>query len=304
MTLQTRFEGRPIGIFMALTGVLILTPDTLFMRLAEMPGYQMVAWRGLLSGTIYLGIWLAFQPEKQQARLPALGMLLSVSGVTLVVAQFFNSLLFVTGIALSPVSVVLFGVATVPVFATILSRIIAKEKTPASLWLAAPLVLLGIGVAMFGGGGGIALNLNVLLGGLAGLGVAFFMALSFVLIRRHPDLPFLPAIAIGALLSGTFGVIMAGGDITSHGNLFPIIVTGLFILPVPFFLLSLASRYTLPANVSIILLLETTLGPLWVWLGYDEAPTRAMIIGGALVVITLAFYIHTSMKNETNLIAK
>ena len=40
-----------------------------------------------------------------------------------------------------------------------------------------------------------------------------------------------------------------------------------------------------------MLLLETVLGPLWVWMVIDEAPTATMLTGGTIVVATLATYL-------------
>ena len=68
-------------------------------------------------------------------------------------------------------------------------------------------------------------------------------------------------------------------------------VTGAVILPVSFFTLSLAARHTQAANVSLLMLLETVLGPLWVWMGVGERPTLQMGMGGAIVVISLAVYL-------------
>ena len=206
---------------------------------------------------------------------------------------------FAIGIAIAPVSIVLFGVATTPIFTAILSWIIAKERVPTSLWIATLLVIAGIGIAIFGGDGGrIVIDVNTIIGGILGLGVGASIALSLVLIRLHSDLPFVLAIAIGAFCSGLYGFVMAGGDITTGGHLVPIIATGLFVLPVSFFMLTLASRYTLSANVSLVFLLETVLGPLWVWWGVGEAPTIEMIIGGGIVVVTLAIYLVSQLNAE------
>jgi len=66
---------------------------------------------------------------------------------------------------------------------------------------------------------------------------------------------------------------------------------------VSFFSLSLASRYTHASNVSLLLLLETVLGPLWVWLGVGEEPTPMMLVGGVIVVGSLAIYLwHTGRR--------
>jgi drug/metabolite transporter (DMT)-like permease len=39
------------------------------------------------------------------------------------------------------------------------------------------------------------------------------------------------------------------------------------------------------------MLLETVLGPILVWVGVGEAPTPLMMVGGAIVVASLATYL-------------
>ncbi len=77
----------------------------------------------------------------------------------------------------------------------------------------------------------------------------------------------------------------------SSFDVFLILVTGAVILPASFFLLTLANRYTASANVSLLMLLETVLGPILVWVGVGEAPTPLMMVGGAIVVSSLATYL-------------
>jgi drug/metabolite transporter (DMT)-like permease len=48
--------------------------------------------------------------------------------------------------------------------------------------------------------------------------------------------------------------------------------------------LTIGARLIPPAQVAIISLLEVVLGPLWVWLAYDERPSPATLAGGAIVV--------------------
>ena len=77
----------------------------------------------------------------------------------------------------------------------------------------------------------------------------------------------------------------------TEGRPWAMVVTGAVILPVSFFTLSLASRHTQAANVSLLMLLETVLAPVWVWIGVGERPTVTMAIGGAVVVVSLAIYL-------------
>ncbi|WP_026756978.1 DMT family transporter [Sediminimonas qiaohouensis] len=279
------------GIFLALFGALVLTPDTLLMRWSDMDGFQMLGWRGSLMGCVLLAYWAVMRGGSRRADLQAFA---SGAGLTIVVCQFFNATLFSFGIATAPVSVVLFGVATVPVFAAIFARLVIGEATHPSTWLTIAVVLAGIGVAVFGGNHGAgapALRLDTLWGALAGLSVAASLALNFVVIRARPTVPILLSIGCGALLAGMMGVVLTGPGVMTDGGVLAIAVTGLVILPVSFMTLSLASRFTHASNVSLLLLLETILGPLWVWMGTDESPTPAMVLGGAVVVAALAIYL-------------
>ena len=52
-------------------------------------------------------------------------------------------------------------------------------------------------------------------------------------------------------------------------------------------LLTVGARLIPPAQVAVISLLEVVLGPLWVWLAYDERPSAATVAGGAVVVVAV-----------------
>ena len=84
---------------------------------------------------------------------------------------------------------------------------------------------------------------------------------------------------------------MTGPVAMFNGQIWAIFITGAVILPASFFCLSLASRYTHASNVSLLMLLETVLAPIWVWWGVGEAPTTNMIIGGAVVIGSLGAYL-------------
>ncbi|MDW3118955.1 MAG: DMT family transporter [Roseovarius pacificus] len=151
---------------------------------------------------------------------------------------------------------------------------------------------MGILIAVTGGEGDeVRLNLHALIGAGLGLGVALALALNFVVLRARPQLPILLVIGAGAFLAGVFGLIATGPARMLDGQVWAMAVTGMLVLPLSFFLLSLASRYTHASNVSLLMLLETVLGPLWVWLGIGEKPTLAMLVGGGIVVSSLALYI-------------
>ncbi|WP_226621585.1 DMT family transporter [Alloyangia pacifica] len=278
------------GLGLAALGALVLTPDTLLMRLSGMEGLSMLVWRGIALGATFWAIFLA------TARGPRnLHLLLTRPGLTVIACQSANAALFSLGIAVAPVAVVLLAVAAMPVCAALLSRLLYGEPTSRATWITMGAVLLGIGLAV-SGKGDLAASPGTFMGALCGFGVALTLGLSFVTLRHAPALPLLPAMGSGALISGLCGLALVPAGALTDGQVLPILATGLVILPVSFFCLSSASRHTAAANVSLLMLLETVLGPVWVWAILGEAPTPRMLLGGALVVTSLALYILTTRR--------
>ncbi|WP_417208163.1 DMT family transporter [Antarctobacter sp.] len=274
------------GLGLALAGALILTPDALLLRLSGMDGFQMLGWRGLCMGAIFMIAWgLTTRAPRTELR-----RLAGPTAAMVILCHALNATLFPVGIAVSPVAPVLLGVATVPVWSALLARILHGESTSTATWVAIALVLAGLGYAVTDTGAA-ALDTASLAGAACGLGVALALALNFVTLRHNPDLPLLPAIGIGALIAGTAGWIVTGPAQMTDGTLWAILTASIVVLPLSFFALSQASRHTAAANVSLLLLLETVLAPLWVWIGTGEAPSHRMLIGGAIVVLTLALYV-------------
>ena len=48
-----------------------------------------------------------------------------------------------------------------------------------------------------------------------------------------------------------------------------------------------ASRHILAAEVTLFMLLEFALGPLWVWLFVNEVPSQWTLLGGAFVITAI-----------------
>lgn len=295
------------GLMLAAFGALVLTPDAMLLRLSGMAGPQMLGWRGLFMGVALLVIWAV----TSRARCADLAVLGGAGGLAIVGCQFFNSTFFALGIAGAPVAMVLFGVATTPIWAAVLAWLLLGERTARATWVTIAAVVLGIGIAVLGGGGAVAPTGEVIFGALAGLGVASMLALNFVVLRAHPNLPIPLLIGLGALGAGVAGTLVTGPGAMPEGNIWAIAITGCVILPTSFLSLSFASRHTAAANVSLLLLLETVLGPVWVWLALGEAMTPVMLLGGGIVVGSIALYLlharrmaRRGISKTTNLAAK
>ena len=285
------------GIVLALIGALILTPDSLLMRLSQMDGGAMLAWRATLAGLVFLLIGL----NKRFHGTDTSKLICSTSFVALVLCQIANTSFFAFAISLAPVAIVLVAVATVPIISVILSVLFLGERTSLRSWGIIFTVMLGIVISVYGDlRGDIDFNMQTVLGALLGLAVAFSLAINFIVVRQDRTVDFELALGTGALIAGSSAFVLSptATDVTLS-SAFIISLTGLIILPVSFVMLSRASRYTTASNVSMLMLLETVLGPLWVWMVIDERPSHLTIAGGAIVITAIFYFLLSERKKAT-----
>jgi len=287
------------GILLALIGALILTPDSLFMRLSQMDGSAMLAWRATLAGMVFLLIGL----NKRGRSTNTSKQIFTKSFVALVLCQIANTSFFAFAISLAPVAIVLVAVATVPIISVILSTLFLGEHASLRSWGIILTVTLGIIISVYGDlRGDIDFNMHTVLGALLGLAVAFSLAINFIVVRQDRSVEFEIALGIGALIAGltAFSLSPTATNVTWNSTLI-ISLTGLIILPLSFVMLSRASRYTTASNVSMLMLLESVLGPLWVWMVIDERPSNLTIAGGTIVITAIFYFLLSERKNATPL---
>ena len=277
------------GIFLSIIGVMILTPDTMVMRFSNLDQWPLMGWRGVLMGVTLMLIWLFILKPSVEKELRTL---YSWKGVVVIFAFSINSIFFTLGILETSVMLVLTALATMPVFAAILSSFMLKEAQGWLGWLTIIAAMVGVTIAVSDGNNAIGQpEGSIILGALFGAITAFGLALTFTMARKYPDLAVLPGGAIGALISGIIGFALSSLEGVFNAPIWTVLCMGVIILPVSFTCLIIAPRYTTSAIVSLIMLLEMVIGPFWVWIGIGERPSIMMIFGSFLVLVVIAFHI-------------
>ncbi|WP_029897245.1 DMT family transporter [Desulfohalovibrio reitneri] len=271
------------GMLLAFAGILVLSPDTLLVRLLDMPQWDLQVWRGLgQCGGIGLGV-AAVYGASTFAVFRAVGRW----GLLASVAQGAASILFVNALYLTSVANVLALISTAPLFGALMSRFLLGERLAARTWGACLLGMAAIGIIVGGDVGGEGSHLA---GDLVALAQAACMAGAFVLVRKRAEVNMLPCMVISGALVALFSMAQGGGVVVPVDKL-PLLVLLCFgVLAVSFGMLFLAPRYIPSPEVNLIMLLEMVLGPLLVWWVVGETVPPATMIGGGLLFATLAFH--------------
>ena len=72
----------------------------------------------------------------------------------------------------------------------------------------------------------------------------------------------------------------------------------LMCVAIPFVLVTIAPRFITAAEVNLFFLLETIIGPIWVWLIIKEQPTTETLLGGIVIIITIAVHSFLKLKKS------
>ena len=270
------------GLLITVIGVLIITPDSLLIRLVETDSWTIIFWRSTLSGlAIVLGLLLYYRQNFLQ-KILGVGW----AGLAMAIIWAFGTICFVYSIQTTLVANTLFIISTSPIFAALIAWLVLREAVSRRTWLTIGFSLAGISIIAWGSlrGGGQ----GSLIGDLAALGTAIAVAITFSIARHNRGISMIPAIGISALIAGAVAFPFAAPLVEVADKALPIILLGVVVAPIGTSLMVIGPRYLPAADVSLLLLLEAILGPLWVWWMLSEYPGIYTLVGGAFVLLTLA----------------
>jgi len=266
------------GFTITVIGILILSPDALLIRLTAIDDFSLAVSRGLLAGCVILAICMAWYRAAFTRRLLALG----IWGLTISVLYGGSNIVFYAALERTSVANVLVIFAVSPLIAAIMARIFLRESISLATWLAILGAMSGILIVASG-----SLTSGHLLGDMLALVDAVSIAAVYTIVRWHRDVNMIPAAGIGMLICATMAFPFADLPPLVPTQWLWIGVGGGVVLPAAIMLLTLGPRYLPTPEVAMLTLLETVLGPAWVWLVIGEEAGTRTLIGGALVVATL-----------------
>ncbi|MFQ5544339.1 MAG: DMT family transporter [Acidiferrobacterales bacterium] len=275
---------------MALVAVFVLSPDALILRLIGTDRWSLIFWRGLLTALTLSIYFIAIYRRDVFKYLRAIGRYGLLGGFMFAT----SSILFVTSIILTSVANTLVIISAAPLFTAISSRIFLHEPVPARTWLAIFATLVGI-TTIFSG----SLDGGALLGDLCAMGTAVGIAGHLTIARRARTVNMVPTVALGGLIAALVVLPLATPTSIDAQGFLLVLLLGVVILPISTAMIVLATRFIPAAEVSLIMLLEAILGPLWVWAILSEVPTIQAFIGGTIVLSTLALHSIAGLRKQS-----
>lgn len=267
-------------LFMVASSVIISFGGLLIRSMESALPWQINFHRSIaLFGVISIFILLRYRGRSISivSEIGALGLL---GGVLLGCA----GMAFLQALTHTTIANTMFIVGSVPFFAALLARVLLKEKLTKSTLLTMVVAAAGLVVMVFEG---VAIGLGI--GNGFALLTAFLFASYAVILRGKRQKEMMPTLLMSALVIIIVAVIVQAGDLTiSLHDLILSYLWGGILAGMAHTLLIYASRHLAAAEMTLFMLLESALSPLWVWLVINEQPSMWTIIGGALIILAVA----------------
>ncbi len=282
---MNKLSDQKKGSLLAFVAVMFITPDSLLIRLSNIETWGMLFYRGAVPFFIVLiGLLLFYRQNFINAFLK-----IGTVGIFYAISFSICNITFIVSIQNTNVANTLIMIALAPMLSAILGAIFLKEMPSKGTWIAIFITFLSALFIFYD-----SLQVGNLFGNIMGFVTAAGLAVNAVLIRYAKDRDLLPSAVMGKLGVAVFAFFFVENFNLIGTDQIYIPIMCVICVALPFVLVTIAPRFIPAEEVNLFFLLETIIGPIWVWLVVKEQPTLETIIGGAVIIITLG--IHSFIK--------
>jgi len=277
------------GSLMAFVAVMFITPDSLFIRLSNVETWSLVFYRGIIPFVlVFIGMLLIY-------RLKFFNLLRSNGyyGFAYVLTFSVTNIAFVVSIQNTNVANTLIMIATAPMLSAILGSFFLKENPDKKTWVAIFITFFAALYIFYD-----SIKLGNFFGDILGFVAAIGLAVGAVIIRSAKKLNLVPSAVVGKLIIALFAMLFVKDYSLNNNDIYIVPLMCVMCVAIPFVLVTIAPRFITAAEVNLFFLLETIIGPIWVWLIIKEQPTPETIVGGAIIVLTIATHSFLKLKKS------
>ena len=283
------FTDQQKGSLMAFVAVMFITPDSLFIRLSNVDTWGLVFYRGIIPFfTVFLAMLLIYKLSFFKILFTS-----GYHGLIYIGTFSLTNITFVVSIQNTNVANTLVMIATAPMISAILGAIFLKEPPDKKTWISIIITFLAIIYIFFD-----SIKLGNFYGDILGFITALGLAVGAVTVRSTKSKNLVPAAVVGKLIVATFALFFIESFVLIDKDLYIIPLMCIMCVAIPFVLVTIAPRFIPAAEVNLFFLLETIIGPIWVWLIIKEQPSIETLYGGAIIIATIATHSFLKLKNS------
>ena len=277
------------GSLLAFIAVILITPDSIFIRLSNIETWGMLFYRGAIPFVVVLIGLIFFYKNNLFKALVGIGY----PGIFYVISFSICNITFIISIQNTNVANTLVMIAMAPMLSAILGSIFLKEIPDRKTWIAIIITLVSVTYIFYD-----SIEMGNFYGDLFGLITAFGLACNAVIARFAKNRDLVPSAVIGKLCVAIFAFFFVDSFSLLGSDLIIVPLMCVMCVAIPFVLVTIAPRFIPAEEVNLFFLLETIIGPFWVWMVIKEQPSIETIQGGSIIILTIAIHSYLKLKKS------
>ncbi|MDC1014597.1 DMT family transporter [Candidatus Pelagibacter sp.] len=277
------------GSLLAFVAVMLITPDSIFIRLSNIETWGMLFYRGAIPFVVVLIGLIFFYKNNLLKALVGIGY----PGIFYVISFSICNITFIISIQNTNVANTLVMIAMAPMLSAILGSIFLKEVPDQKTWVAIIITLISVTYIFHD-----SMEMGNFYGDLFGLITAFGLACNAVIARYAKNRDLVPSAVIGKLCVAVFAFFFVDSFSLEGTDLIIVPLMCVMCVAIPFVLVTIAPRFIPAEEVNLFFLLETIIGPFWVWMIIREQPSIETIQGGTVIILTIAIHSFLKLKKS------
>ena len=277
------------GLALTSLGVFIMSLESLFIKFTTISPFLFSFYIGIF---MFISMISTFIFKEKAVLKKALNTNLPMMIVCAILMGTSN-IFFITAVKTTTVANVVIIFSTAALFSALFAYLFYKEKITKNIIIASFFMFVGLFIIF-----NDKLEIGSIEGNIYALFCTALFATSYVLLSRYKDMNRIILTAFSGLALSIIAFFFCDELAIDFKTLTVVMIMGLLISPISRVLLGTGAKYIRASEVSLLMIIETIMAPIWVWIFLNEVPSSYTFIGGSIIIATLIINSIYTLKKE------
>ena len=277
------------GLALTSLGVFIMSLESLFIKFTTISPFLFSFYIGIF---MFISMISTFLFKEKAVLKKALNTNLPMMIVCAILMGTSN-IFFITAVKTTTVANVVIIFSTAALFSALFAYLFYKEKITKNIIIASFFMFVGLFIIF-----NDKLEIGSIEGNIYALLCTAFFATSYVILSRYKDMNRVILTAFSGLALSIIAFFFCDELAIDFKTLTVVMIMGLLISPISRVLLGTGAKYIRASEVSLLMIIETIMAPIWVWIFLNEVPSSYTFIGGSIIIATLIVNSIYTLKKE------
>ena len=277
------------GLMLTSVGIFIMSVESLMIKFTTISSFVFSFYLGIFIFASTAGTLLFKKKEYVKNALTSSFWILIICATMMGVSNIF----FITAVKTTTVANVVIIFSTSALFSSLIAYFLYKEKMTKNIFYASFFMFIGLFIIFSD-----ELGFGSLEGNIYALFCTILFSISFVLLSKYKEMNRVVLTAFSGIALSVIAFFLSDDLKIDTTNLLIVMSMGLVISSFSRVLIGNGAKYISASEVSLLMLIETIMAPIWVWIFLNEIPSSNTFIGGSIIIITLIINSLYTLKKE------